>query len=69
MPTDNTPIYDAVIVGGGIAGLVTAYMLRDQNVLLLERTDRLGGKVETVTVGDTTLNIGTQFFNEPRSYG
>jgi hypothetical protein len=64
MPTDNTPIYDAVIVGGGIAGLVTAYMLRDQNVLLLERTDRLGGKVETVTVGDTTLNIGTQFFNE-----
>lgn len=64
MSTDNTPIYDAVIVGGGIAGLVTAYMLRDQNVLLLERTDRLGGKVETVTVGGTTLNIGTQFFNE-----
>jgi len=64
MTTDNAEIYDAVIVGGGIAGLVTAYMMRDQKVLLLERTDRLGGKVETVTVGDTTLNIGTQFFGE-----
>jgi len=64
MSTDNEQMYDAVIVGGGIAGLVTAYMLRDQNVLLLERSDRLGGKVQTITIGDTTLNIGTQFFND-----
>ena len=64
MPIDEETIYDAVIVGGGMAGLVTAYMLRDKKVLLLERSDRLGGKVETVTVGDTAINIGTQFFNE-----
>ncbi|MDP6493217.1 MAG: NAD(P)/FAD-dependent oxidoreductase [Acidimicrobiales bacterium] len=64
MTIDEAAIYDAVIVGGGMAGLVAAYMLRDQNVLLLERTARFGGKVETVTIGDTTLNIGTQFFGE-----
>ena len=64
MTSEKSPTYDAVIVGGGIAGLTAAYMLRDHNVLLLERTERLGGKVETVTMGATTLNIGTQFFNE-----
>ncbi len=57
-------LYDAVIVGGGISGLVTAYMLRDQNVLLLEKDGRVGGRVETTTAGDVTYNIGTQFFTE-----
>jgi phytoene dehydrogenase-like protein len=57
-------LYDAVIVGGGISGLVTAYMLRDQNVLLLEKEGRVGGRVQTATAGDVPYNIGTQFFTE-----
>jgi L-2-hydroxyglutarate oxidase LhgO len=32
-------IYDAIIVGGGISGITTAYMLRDKNILLLEKED------------------------------
>ena len=38
-------IYDTVIIGGGIAGLTAAYMLRDKNILLLEQEDRFGGRV------------------------
>ena len=36
-------IYDTVIIGGGIAGLTAAYMLRDKKLLLLEQEDRFGG--------------------------
>ena len=45
--------YDAVIVGGSIGGLVAAsYLARaEARVLLVERSDRFGGRVETVELG------------------
>lgn len=57
-------IYDTIIVGGGIAGLTTAYMLRDKKILILEKEDRLGGRVLSEKVHEATNNIGTQFFSE-----
>ena len=55
-------IYDTVIIGGGIAGLTAAYMLRDKKLLLLEQEDRFGGRVLSEKVHEATNNIGTQFF-------
>ena len=47
----STPIYDIIIVGGGIAGLYTAYcaIKRDPNrkILILEKDNRLGGRMYT----------------------
>ncbi len=45
--------YDAVIIGGSIGGLVAAsYLARSEaRVLLLERSDRFGGRAETVDLG------------------
>jgi protoporphyrinogen oxidase len=57
-------LYDTVIIGGGIAGLTAAYMLRDKEILLLEREDRFGGRVLSEKVNEATNNIGTQFFTE-----
>ena len=57
-------LYDTVIIGGGIAGLTAAYMLRDKNILLLEQEDRFGGKVWSEKINGATYNIGTQYLNE-----
>jgi monoamine oxidase len=44
-------VYDFVILGGGIAGLYTAYQLLQKNpdskLLLLEKSARLGGRIHT----------------------
>ncbi len=41
---DTEKEVDFVIVGGGVAGLTTAYYLRGENFLLLEQYDHLGGE-------------------------
>ena len=47
-----TKIYDYIILGGGIAGLYTLYKLSIQyptkSFLLLEKTNRFGGRVQSV---------------------
>lgn len=65
MRTINTEtVYDAVIVGGGLAGLTVAYQLRDKNILLLEKEDSLGGRARSEKVDKVTNNIGIQFFSD-----
>jgi phytoene dehydrogenase-like protein len=46
----GTSSYDAVIIGGGIGGLIAAaYLARSKaRVLLLEASDRFGGRAETI---------------------
>lgn len=57
------------IVGGGAAGLLTAWLLEDQHeVVLLERDDRLGGHCNTVPVsieGQTYyVDAGIHYFSD-----
>ena len=59
---DANGSYDAVVVGGGIAGLTAAWDLRDRNVLLLEADDRLGGRIRSERRGDVWLNFGAHVF-------
>jgi monoamine oxidase len=59
-------IYDVIIVGGGIAGLYCAYSLSPHmNVLLLEGSERMGGRIHTYT--DTrfgTIELGAGRFHD-----
>lgn len=56
--------YDAIIIGGGIAGLTAALELEKQHqkVLILEKTDRVGGRVKTDLVDGFLLDHGFQVY-------
>ena len=58
---------DAIVVGGGIAGLAAAWELRDRRVLLVEATDRLGGRIRSERRGNYWLNFGAHVFAAPES--
>jgi protoporphyrinogen/coproporphyrinogen III oxidase len=58
-------MYDAIIVGGGLAGLSAAHRLRHRNILLLERDTRFGGRIRSERRGEYWLNWGGHVYNGP----
>ncbi|MFH5229879.1 protoporphyrinogen oxidase [Antrihabitans spumae] len=55
------------VVGAGISGLVAAYRLRQAlgptaTITLVEASDRIGGKLRTVPLGDGVIDIGAEAF-------
>ncbi len=60
-------LLDAIVVGGGIAGLTAAWRLRHRRILLLEAADRVGGRMYSVQRGEYWLNLGAHLFPGPDS--
>ncbi len=54
--------HDVIVIGGGIAGLSAAWDLRDCDVVVLERSDRVGGRIRSEPRGDLWLNLGAHVF-------
>ncbi|PIM99623.1 Polyenoic fatty acid isomerase [Handroanthus impetiginosus] len=54
------------VVGGGISGLVAAYVLAKDGaeVVLYEKEDSLGGHAKTVTVNGNALDLGFMVFSQ-----
>ena len=57
------PLYDALIIGAGIAGLTLASRLRAQNrsFLILEKSPGVGGRIATRRGEDCAYDHGAQF--------
>lgn len=63
--TTHTEV-DVVILGAGIAGLSAAYELREQNILVLDKRDRIGGRTLSGGANDAWFNLGAQLITSPR---
>jgi predicted NAD/FAD-dependent oxidoreductase len=52
------------IIGAGMAGLMTGRVLRERgaNVIILEKSRGLGGRLATKRVGPAVFDLGAQFF-------
>ncbi|MEL6527252.1 MAG: NAD(P)-binding protein, partial [Chloroflexota bacterium] len=57
-----THTFDAIIVGAGLSGLVTAKALQDagKHIAILEARERIGGRIYTTSVGadDIPIDLG-----------
>ena len=61
---NNEEVFDCVIVGAGISGLVAADAMRAKglSVLVLEKGRGVGGRMATRRVGEARCDHGAQFF-------
>lgn len=59
MNTEKT--YDIIIIGGGISGLSLGFFLAemDREVLILEKNNRAGGVIESLSYKDYHIDLGT----------
>lgn len=55
-----------VVIGGGMAGTAAAHALlkRGHKVTILEKSDRLGGRIHSVTTDDFTFELGAGFLTD-----
>jgi phytoene dehydrogenase-like protein len=65
----NPSSYDAIVIGGGINGLVSACLLQKsgKRTLLLESLDRLGGMAASVSPDGQSAEPGLALFGQPLS--
>jgi monoamine oxidase len=62
-------VYDAIIIGGGVAGLTAAFWLGPQlkRVLVIEGEASVGGRIETAK-DDPDIDLGAAYFGPLQAY-
>jgi len=62
------PIFNYIIIGGGIAGLTIYHRLQENNknlkILLVEKNDYIGGRMKQQDFHNTTIKLGSGIMDE-----
>ncbi len=64
-PPEPSEEIDVAIVGGGLSGLASAYLLRHHNTVLFELRDRFGGNAMGEVWHDIAYSLGGAYFITP----
>ncbi len=64
-PPEPAEEIDVAVVGGGLSGLASAYLLRRHNTVLFELRDRFGGNAMGETWHDIDYSLGGAYFITP----
>lgn len=63
-PTEHVPV---VIIGGGMSGIISGYLLRKYKPVMLERADHFGGNSRGESWQGIDYSIGAAYFMEQKS--
>ncbi len=56
--TNKEIIYDEIIIGSGFAGLYWCYKNKPEKFIVLEKSDRIGGRVYNIEWKGTNISFG-----------
>ena len=51
-------LYDYIIIGSGISGLYLGYLLQNKKILILEKDNNIGGRIQKIDFHNNTLQLG-----------
>lgn len=66
IPTASTQ-YDVIIIGGGLAGLSSAYYMKGKKILLIEGQPRLGGNAKSQVFRQSYISQGSAYITMPEA--
>ena len=62
-----TNIHEVIIIGAGASGIAASLVLTKHNLphLMLEARDRIGGRIQSGTFENMTVDLGASFVHKP----
>lgn len=55
-------IHDYIIIGTGISGLYLGYLLQNKNILILEKNNFIGGRIQQTKFHNKIVQLGANIF-------